>query len=111
MITLESAAALLMVSTGLTLLIIISCAALQYSRVRLAPHSDCKRFNAQLTLQVDDLIEKFKHQGRLKGGRASGEARAQSSKDRTPAATEPGPYNGDEWEAVQERLANSRRLG
>ncbi len=71
MLTLEAAGAVLLVCLGVGVLVVLSCAALIFAKTKLAPHADCRRFNAAIALEVAELHEKFNHRGKVRGGRAS----------------------------------------
>jgi len=108
MLTLEAAGALLLVLLGACALLFTGCLALIYARTKLVPHADCRRFNAALALEVQDLADKWKHRGKVAGGQAS---RAKKPGPAAEVEEEPevkAPGGGAEFEAVATQLAQRR---
>jgi len=113
MLTMEAAGAVLIVAVGIGMLVLLCCAALIYAKTHLVPHSDCRRFNEGVKLQVDELFEKFKHRGKQAGGRVRGaqkkiEAEEAEAEAEAEGATRIPTAPVSNFEEIRRRVANGR---
>jgi len=109
-LTLEAAGALLLVCLGVAILLFFGCAAMIFARTKIAPHADCKLFMDKQATQIDELYEKFKHRGKVAGGRA----RMSKLEDEPAAEPAPGPVASNQtadFQRIVREHAMKKRLG
>lgn len=107
MLTLEAAGAMLLVFSGVGVMVVLSCAALIFAKTKLAPHADCRRFNAAIAIEVAELHEKFNHRGKVRGGRAS-RAKQEEPDLEEDAVDKPSTKETDFQRIVRENALRSR---
>jgi len=107
MLTLEAASALLITMLGASVLVVACMGAMIYAKVRVAPHVDCAREMAAMSLQLDEVRETLRRRGKQAGGIVRG-----NQKKAEAAEEQETPAGETNFERIKrEHAMNTRRLG